>query len=85
MEYSSLKDTWTKKSSLHTSSFNPFKNQPIPEHEIKENFYVNQANTYRVCSNVTPANSVQMPSRFYNVRNGLIQPNTEWKNNYFCS
>jgi hypothetical protein len=80
MDYSTLKDTWTKKSSLHTSSFDPFKNL----NELKENYYVNQASTYTTYANVTPSNTISLPIKYYKVNNGLIQVDNSWKNSNFC-
>lgn len=80
MDYSTLKDTWTKKSSLHTSEFDPFKNL----NEITENYYVRQQNTYTTYANVTPSNTISLPIKYYTVKNGLIDVNNSWKNSYHC-
>lgn len=38
MNYASVKNEWTSKSTLHSSSFNPFKDLANPRTEYRENY-----------------------------------------------
>lgn len=58
--YANINDTWTSASSLHTSSFAPFKSIGNWRHDTAEN-YGNNYNTittgWTIAGNITPDNS----------------------------
>jgi hypothetical protein len=54
--YSTLKDTWTKKTTLHSSDFDPFKSSL--DQTFKENYYNTLITEYKNAYAITPDNSL---------------------------
>lgn len=88
--YSDLKNSWTRNSSLSSSDFNPFKSLPIPIPDSNiEHYYNTLIGTYSQPTNISPANSVQPIYYFQNVKDGKLVGENVWNrhsslNNYSC-
>jgi hypothetical protein len=68
MNYSSLDNTWTGKTSLHSLSFDPFKDL-----DKVENYYTTQSKEWSHSSNITPSNSAKaQPIKYESVKNGYM-------------
>lgn len=91
--FSNLKYYWTPESSLHTSSYDPFRNLGNPKYDygqriISENYYAVQGNEWSLRSNVTPDNSpIILPTKkdFQTVKDGYLTVDNTWKNKWSCS
>ena len=91
--FANLKNYWTSQSSLHTSSYDPFRDLGNPRYDygqraITENYYAKQGKIWTLGSNVTPDNSpLLLPTKndFQKVKDGYVTIDNTWKNNFGCS
>ena len=84
MNYSSLKNTWSSNSSLHSSSFYPYKDIGVPNNDSVENYFAKLPNTYTLASNITPVNGLATAPRMFKVSDGIAQIN-EMSQSYNCN
>jgi hypothetical protein len=88
--FSSLNNTWTNKTTLHSSPWDPFKDAKDMKH-VKENYYnssySDQENSWTIRGNITPDNSpIWTPSKsqLKPIKDGYMTIENTWTGAVGC-